>query len=978
MRARQPFRASSALLAAVIMLLLERGVSGASGGSLLLPWDASFFLFAGLVGLEAAALVLLHVAEWAGSLGEAKGGRALWGYLSGGIVAFLAALYPALVTGEALSSGAWIAQQSWAPVFRIGVALGFSSAIGALIVWRLCLGHRLARGGEARKKTSTKLLVAALLLVSLTAIVADTRVMVGLHREFHLSAFALAALSGLLFADALILLVRGEATPGRGSLVATGVVLASLVSCAFMGQGPRRSLVLHSGAAAALIRTFAPASPSGVLLAELERLESTPPPGLREEPPSVSLPEAPNGKPWNVVLIVVDTLRADAVPPGRRKGRRSSARRDTPFLNKWVRTAFRFRTNYAQATRTNRSMPAMFRSLHPHEHPHRNGQPLGETMAALGRTPVAVVPNIIFEGRESRARQLLRGFEYVDTYDKLDQQSQLERTRALLTKVKDRPFFAWLHYYAMHAPGFDGRSLEKSDGSMRARYVRSLRWTDKQIGSLIEELETQGLAEHTIVILAADHGESLGANGVARHGPTVYEEEIRTPLIVSIPGLRGRELEVPVGNVDILPTLLNIIGVPRDPRHRGRSLIPLFVDEEKEGSWDRDYYMENSQGSIVAAVHGEQKLIYDTEAGVFHRYDVAEDPKEKKDLFGLDAGADLEMQRRLMHLNPGLFAEELELDATLSSLQRRLAQQDAAAPGVELSFLLGLASKAEDDQTQSLAVKLFETTRDDEVRLLILRHLRKRDPGAWDDRVQARIEELEGGEEELAFVAGLARQDQGAFDTRYAAARLAYWQKQGGLASCGPWLRLLRKWRGNPARELAPTLSSLLRAALDDETSTPDQLALILANLAALEREVEDLPPGLATQLVQLLDHDEFIVQVWAARGLGKVASLAEVPALEATLRGGNLATRQAALLALAEVQGADAVGTIVTEARRENLFTVPAIRVLAKLGSVEALDYLDWVATEHYNKLVQKRAIRAANKIRNRHGLPVSELPSP
>jgi arylsulfatase A-like enzyme len=111
----------------------------------------------------------------------------------------------------------------------------------------------------------------------------------------------------------------------------------------------------------------------------------------------------------------------------------------------------------------------------------------------------------------------------------------------------------------------------------RARYSGEVVYVDREVGRLLDTLEELGIREKTLVILTSDHGELLGEHGMGGHIEPLYEPLLRVPLIMSYPGVLPAErvVSTPVRHIDILPTLLDLLGIPSSGDMRGRTLLPL-------------------------------------------------------------------------------------------------------------------------------------------------------------------------------------------------------------------------------------------------------------------------------------------------------------------------------------------------------------------------------------------------------------------
>jgi arylsulfatase A-like enzyme len=176
-------------------------------------------------------------------------------------------------------------------------------------------------------------------------------------------------------------------------------------------------------------------------------------------------------------------------------------------------------------------------------------------------------------------------------------------------------------------------------------YDASVRQADEQLGSVIRKLRGAGLWDNTVFILLADHGEELGDRGGWQHDQSLYQELIHVPLIVRFPSDRfaGRRVKEPVSLIDVAPTVLDLLGLPRSDGYRGRSLLPLCEHDAENGSIRvtsfrrnlKKYYRpyRQTRGDVNVAVRwGMWKGIWNAENGSFELYDLYRDPGERTDL----------------------------------------------------------------------------------------------------------------------------------------------------------------------------------------------------------------------------------------------------------------------------------------------------------------------------------------------------------
>lgn len=170
-----------------------------------------------------------------------------------------------------------------------------------------------------------------------------------------------------------------------------------------------------------------------------------------------------------------------------------------------------------------------------------------------------------------------------------------------------------------------------------ALYDRGIAYTDYWLGELVTRLRDHGLLDRTMLVITADHGDELFEHGGIEHTRTFYDEIMHVPLIVRIPGEgRGRVVSDQVGLVDVMPTILDVLGVPGPPSMQGRSLRPLLDGGSLP---ERAVLAEGSnQNARLRALRTLRwKYVFDG-AGVEELYDLAADPGEKRNLCARDKG----------------------------------------------------------------------------------------------------------------------------------------------------------------------------------------------------------------------------------------------------------------------------------------------------------------------------------------------------
>jgi len=145
-----------------------------------------------------------------------------------------------------------------------------------------------------------------------------------------------------------------------------------------------------------------------------------------------------------------------------------------------------------------------------------------------------------------------------------------------------------------------------------SQYEAAIYGADEYVGQVISELKAKGVYDKTIIIITADHGERFGERGLWGHGDTIYRELINVPLIIRIPDVAGREVDTPVSNLDIAPTILDLLGVENNYNMDGKSLLPII-----NGGEGRPVY------AITARNYEDSKAVRDRSFGFW--YSIIED-----------------------------------------------------------------------------------------------------------------------------------------------------------------------------------------------------------------------------------------------------------------------------------------------------------------------------------------------------------------
>lgn len=352
--------------------------------------------------------------------------------------------------------------------------------------------------------------------------------------------------------------------------------------------------------------------------------------------------------PPDVVLVTLDTVRAD------RMGFLGSTRGLTPALDALAREGLVFENACAQAPLTTVSHATILTGTYP---PFHKVQDFGlalppsvpylpAALKAAGYATAAFVGSIVLDPKGEIAPGFDRGFDVYDAgferrRDGADPYATKERrgaevvARALawLDGRAAGPFFLWVHLYDAHDP-YDPPEPFASRFA-KAPYDGEIAGVDAAVGRLVQGLRGRGVLDGAVVVVASDHGESLGEHGEDTHGVFLYDATIRVPLLVRLPAgaERGRRVAARVGLVDVAPTVLEAAGVKVPEAVQGRSLLALArgAREGERASYAESEYPRRVFGwSPLYAWRAERFLFVETPRREL--YDLRADPGATRNL----------------------------------------------------------------------------------------------------------------------------------------------------------------------------------------------------------------------------------------------------------------------------------------------------------------------------------------------------------
>lgn len=395
---------------------------------------------------------------------------------------------------------------------------------------------------------------------------------------------------------------------------------------------------------------------------------SSPAPSAAPPPPSASVarldagPSADLHRPVNVLLIVIDSLRTDVPWHGYR-------RQNAPRLTALARESVVYRRAYSISSTTARSIAPllvgrypseMVRSGHYFTHWYPENVFLGERLTPLGMPTLALHSHAYFFRGTGMAQgfsdyRVLSGTVLNDPEPEPTADRMTETAKRMLRRAADpggRPFFAYLHYIDPHAPYLAHDDRPDFGEEPRDLYDQEIHYTDDWVGDLIDWVRKQPWGGRTAIVVTADHGECFGEHGQQKHGYELWEELVHVPLFFFVPNATPRVIDVARSHIDLAPTFLELLGAPTDAKLRGKSLVPeLYGAEAAPRPVVVDLPRDNLQDRRRAVIDGDDKLIVrgdeDSEEPRFLLYDLAADPRERKNLARRDP-ARLRRMRRLL------------------------------------------------------------------------------------------------------------------------------------------------------------------------------------------------------------------------------------------------------------------------------------------------------------------------------------------
>jgi arylsulfatase A-like enzyme len=354
-------------------------------------------------------------------------------------------------------------------------------------------------------------------------------------------------------------------------------------------------------------------------------------------------PSLPNH--LSFLLITIDTLRPDL-------GYTGYERPISPNIDELAKRSVIYEHAYAISTYTGFSIVPMMASRYPSEMVRSDRHEvsyasenvlLAERLRAAGYRTAGTASHFLFnpdlgwvDGFEKFVMSPVEGDaprgSHVDLYHSSRPLADTAIRFLNDPQITSGPFLIWVHFLDPHKQYLEHPGFHYGKGP-RALYDGEIAYTDQHVGRLLKALWASPLRERTAVILTGDHGEAFGEHGAFFHGREVWDEIMRVPLLISVPGAAPRRVARRTSHVDLAPTVLDLAGIADDTGARGTSLVPELFGAE---GFPRPVLIDQPRNPYYpprrAFIDGRHKLHHAVDSNTYRLFDLDRDPKETNDL----------------------------------------------------------------------------------------------------------------------------------------------------------------------------------------------------------------------------------------------------------------------------------------------------------------------------------------------------------
>lgn len=436
---------------------------------------------------------------------------------------------------------------------------------------------------------------------------------------------------------------------------------------------------------------------------------------------ATAAPEQPNKiQPFNIVLITIDTLRADHLHCyGDQKVK-------TPNIDALASDGVLFEKAVTQAPLTAPSHASIFTGTNPNVHHVRDTggfilRPSSVTFTTILKKNGWDTAGFIGSEVLKRSFGFNQGFSFYD--DQMPRSTEkgylrdasrpanivVDHAVSWLNASSKQPFFMWLHFYDPHEPYRPPASfLRQYPGKP---YDAAIAFTDQQIGRFLAAVRKKSPAEKTIIVLMADHGESLGEHGEFNHGIFLYDSTLRIPWIMTGPGIpKGLRVSQQVREIDLLPTILNLTGVQIPRTVQGTSLVPTFSGKQvpTRYSYEETLYPKLNLGwSELRGIHTAHWMY--VRAPRPELYDLDRDPGEINNVIDAHPKEYRELEEQLKILSDAGVGEQETVVANQMDNETMKKLQSLGYVGGTAGSNVQMNGKGADPKDRLAILKLIHT-----------------------------------------------------------------------------------------------------------------------------------------------------------------------------------------------------------------------------------------------------------------------------
>ena len=543
---------------------------------------------------------------------------------------FTLLLAPGLVwVGLLLFTGGMMSRLPYAPVLKVLTGAGLIAVVWATLRAGRWAVERAARGGRIWSLGAAAAAFALYVAASKT----DQHVLPNLYAYLHaclaVCAWTTAAV-GLYLATVHTQFGRSvlRVGPRRGAVVVMALVTVFTFDVLTLDRSQNVRVALfdpRASASRSLMHALEPllrysghtaATEDAVVRATLERAQR------RALIDSGALPTWAGA---HVLLVTIDALRADHL------GLYGYDRPVSPNLDRFASESVVFERAYTQAPHSSYSLCSLMTSEYLHETVDLDAPlpalTLPQALRAIDYNTAAFFTQGIFhtEGERLLAfRDDAFGFERHDHTD-VDAARKTNMALEEVDRIVERgepPSLLWVHYFDVHEPYRD-TTFGTSDAD---RYDGEIHKVDAEFDRLLRGMRSR-ISRDLVVVVTADHGEEFRDHGGVYHGSTLYDEQIRVPLIVQAPDLEPRRVAAPVELTDVAPTVLGMVHAPIPDTMRGDDLRGLLTGHVQTAG---PVFSGVSYKRMV--VRWPYKLVADLRFGLYELYDLSQDPRERTNL----------------------------------------------------------------------------------------------------------------------------------------------------------------------------------------------------------------------------------------------------------------------------------------------------------------------------------------------------------